>query len=118
MRVSKQTHSALFSLLRQLGYRKHSATVRIAEQVALMQPYWSGGSRQEHWQMDLEQARLHPVQLNSNPWPEPPAETVVLTSPGLAIVTGGVFMGKSAYWTIYLHVADKARFDLQETTKL
>lgn len=110
MKVTKADNPQLFQKLRQAGYRKHSVTVNVADKASLTQPYWSGGSKSQHYMLFLNTGKLNPLQVAHNPYPQPPAETEVSTAPGMAIVTGGTFRGKPAHWRIVMHIDDAREF--------
>jgi hypothetical protein len=110
MQVKRADNPKLFKILRQAGYRKHTVSVYVRASEECRQPYWSGGSREDHYTLDLINGNTHPIRVPGNPWPQPPATIDVETSPGFAVVHGGIFMGKPAHWAIIMHIADAQEF--------
>ena len=110
MQVKKVDNPKLFDILRRAGYRKHTVSVYVRASEECRQPYWDGGSKEEHYTLNLVHGSISPIRVPGNPWPQLPATIDVETSPGFAVVHGGTFMGKLAHWAIVMHVDDAQEF--------
>ena len=92
------------------SYRKHDAYLSPHIEVCLSGTYWDGGTRHEYVAVDLASKhsqgapRYNPPQFGG-PAISPRVELPV----GVAIVAGGVFCGKPATATVYIHPDNLAK---------
>lgn len=105
-------HPELTRVIRAVApkYRKHKVIVNVTESVTLHGTYWSGGSRSTYHAVNLSNMvcsgspRYNPPQFGG-----PQADPQVVLPEGAAIVSLGVFCGKTATATIFLNPANVAK---------
>ena len=91
-------------------YRKREACLLVRETVRLSGTYWDGGSRDTYHAIDLRTLRALPApQYNPPQFGGPATDPVVEVPEGVAIVKTGIFMGKVATATVYIHPANATR---------
>lgn len=92
------------------SYKKHTATLFVTERVTLSGTYWSGGSRSSYYAVDLATGvcsgapHYNPPQFGG-----PQRDPEVEVPEGVAIVKGGIFMGKPATATVFINPANAAK---------
>lgn len=91
-------------------YRKHKAWLHAAETVALSGTYWDGGSRDTWTAVDLATGRSKGApQYDPAQFGGPATAPVVAIPEGVAIVRTGIFCGKPATASVYLHPSNMAK---------
>lgn len=94
------------------GYRKHSVSVQVRESKTLNFGFWDGGSRSEYVGLDRYGNAFHVSYPTSPPHfggGEPPE---FKTGNGRAIANVGIFRGKAATMTLFIHPDDLPAFGL------
>lgn len=103
-----ETVKRLFALI---GSHKREGRLRAATEVTLFGTYWDGGSRSEY-----AAVRLSDMKADRSPQFDPPqfggptSAPVVPLKPGYVIISHGVFCGKPATPTVYVHPSDMPFF--------
>lgn len=91
-------------------YRKHRAYLHVQESVSLSGTYWDGGSLSTYTAVDLATGRSKGApQYNPPQFGGPKVDPLVNIPEGVAIVETGVFCGKTANASVYLHPANAAK---------
>lgn len=91
-------------------YRKTKAFLFVRESVTLGGTYWDGGSRSTYTAVDLASGRSKGAPQYAPPQFGGPRQAPEVTlSPDVAIVKTGVFQGKTATATVYVHPVNMAR---------
>lgn len=90
------------------SYRKREACLLGRETVTIHDSYWDGGSRYTYHAIDLRTLRALPAPQYSPPQYGGPTPTVTIPE-GVAIVKTGIFMGKTATATVYIHPSNATR---------
>lgn len=112
-RIALKTAPELARVIRAADptYRKREACLLVRERVMLSGTYWDGGSRSTYHAVDLRTLRTLPApQYNPPQYCGPSTDPVVEIPESVAIVKTGVFMGKTATATVYIHPNNATRF--------
>lgn len=91
------------------NYRKREGCLLVRETVTIHDSYWSEGSRYTYHAVDLRTLRTLPAPQYNPPQFGGPADPVVTIPEGVAIVKTGVFMGRTATATVYIHPNNATR---------
>ena len=112
--ATRKTHPDLFAILRDAGYRKHSASVTLATSAHLSTPSWDGGSRGENLRVTCGGSTDHVNVQTRTPFGDQtlPWSVEVAVEPGSASGRGGTFRGKPAYWALTIHPEDTEAWGL------
>lgn len=101
----------LKEILRRAGYKKHSVGVTVTNLFTFSQPYWSGGSKDEHLMLDSVSGKVEGIYVRkATAWPAIPATDTIEIPYGRIAVLGGIFCGKPATW--FLHMTEATARDL------
>lgn len=101
--IQLKEHPAIAALVRPLS-RKHKAFVQRTDTVVLSGTYWSGGSRSSYFLVDIASKKATPLDhVAPAQYGGPKNDPVQTLQPGQAVVEAGVFCGKPATPTVYLH---------------
>lgn len=91
-------------------YRKREATILVRDRVMLSGTYWDEGSRSTYHAVDLATLRsLGAPQYDPPQYCGPSTDPVVAIPENVAIVKTGIFQGKTATATVYIHPANTAK---------
>lgn len=91
-------------------YRKQAALILARERVMLSGTYWDEGSRSTYHAVDLRTLRsLGAPQYDPPQYCGPSTDPVVAIPENVAIVKTGIFQGKTATATVYIHPANMAK---------
>lgn len=100
----------LKQIAQRFGYRKHRVRIVPIDAVTLHDLNWSGGTRYSFTALDLETlATAGKDHSRLAPWDNPAEGKTVPLEPGVAVVCTGVFCGKTATMTIYIHPDNAAK---------
>lgn len=88
-------------------YKKHSATVWVAETVTLSGTYWDGGSRSTYAAVNIATKRVGPAPQYDPPQFGGPRQPPKVELPrGAVIIETGFFCGKPRTATVYVRPED------------
>lgn len=104
MKFIERPASEFKSICAALGYRRKKVNICVTESVTLHDLNWSGGTRNQYSAVDLYSNEVATPNLGiPHPMFNENEGARIAMRPNVAIIQHGVFMGKPAKMTIYIH---------------
>jgi len=102
--VSLQTGSMLKEIVGLVSKKRKAIIARPSGSVRISGTYWNGGSRSSYFLVHIASKRVQPLAHHSPPqYGGPKEDPIQMLEPGYAVIEAGVFCGKPATPTVYLH---------------
>lgn len=94
----------LANIVKLVSKKRKAILARPTTEVRLTGTYWSEGSRSEYFMVNIKTKEIVPMACVAPPqYGGPKEDPVAHLQPGFAIIEAGIFCGKPATPTIYLH---------------
>ena len=101
--VKLSEYPQLRTMLKHIGYRRHTARIVPSSRCELNGRYWAGGSRDSYTVCNIMQMHFHPIPQCAPPQfggPTEPQFHDIL--PGQCVISHGTFCGKPAHAAVYI----------------